>query len=1038
MEHEACFRFTGRAWAAVRIGGVSAKGTRRLTAETAPDASHKSPRIDQRVLMAGTTLRFLLLLAIMPVACVWMLRQFLSPGTFLHGPGDEAAACLLNVSIDASGDRPDRHLMALMNGRPNPLAHCASSVGSDAYGLATAGTVLVLLAAFAVYWMMPAWKARRGHLLPVERVDADGQLTKWLADLTAQAGLSRAPRFVLDPRALTASAVVFGRRGSYTVCLHAGLVARRLEQPEEFEAVVLHELAHLRNRDVDITYATVALWRVFLPAVIVPYGLQQALFLIEIHLPGMHSELTLRPGPAVVRNLAVSVFLVSLVYLTRADVLRSRELYADLDAIEWGAARATWRMATTSGPQSKFALLIRSFAELWRTHPRWDERSRTLEAPSALFGCGALQMFLLGAAAMVLADLLPLGILGLHGHSADIAGGWLTAALVSAISGIALARGAVYALATCERPPSGVRAGVWLGLGMVVGELMLFRTGVYGWGARYPVMLLVLVLGAVVTTAWSAQWTLLLLGLWRGSTARTAMWGTLPVIWCTLASWFVWWNASGYSLAANVTRFPLLWWRSYLLQQVPGGPVDDQAGLARALATVYPLVDELRTNTMLMTVAVAMWVLPLAAWAWRPVAGPPGWLRSALRRPTADASNGRAGTLALRTIGGAAAVGGAVSWAMLLAAMVYVHASRPVEAQRGGAYALSYVFLWALAALAGTVAAAMVGAARTRTYRMAAGLAAAGCAALPALAGQFVLSSLDGCLGPAAVLGDSCRWNSDEAQLLVQLWSPLVLGAGLFVAGGAALLTVVMGGKAGRGEAARDGVGMASRPRSLPKQQRRAAVAAISAATVGIAAWTGHADGAAGPWSGLLQQSIASQVLGSGMQRTVDRLNLFALELWASGEAGHVLARVSSDVTAYQQSRSPMLDQSMSQADLTAAERVRTACRNLAKDAAGGSRMHKPSEPERMLWLSMLDEAREGSAICLDAFIRGDAGRISDADAHLATAALAQQQILTLVKKAENTLAPHSKPSGKSTAPPGQPEHSTKPLKPPGTLPVPR
>jgi len=38
-----------------------------------------------------------------------------------------------------------------------------------------------------------------------------------------------------------------------------------------FRAVVLHELAHVRNRDIDITYATVAIWRIHLVLVSAAY-----------------------------------------------------------------------------------------------------------------------------------------------------------------------------------------------------------------------------------------------------------------------------------------------------------------------------------------------------------------------------------------------------------------------------------------------------------------------------------------------------------------------------------------------------------------------------------------------------------------------------------------------------------------------------------------------------------------------------------------------------------------------------------------------
>ncbi|QIK10199.1 M48 family metalloprotease [Streptomyces sp. ID38640] len=80
-------------------------------------------------------------------------------------------------------------------------------------------------------------------------------------------GLKRVPRVVVDPSAASTGAAVFGRNRRPTVCLHAGLLAGRATAPEDFEAVLLHELAHIRNGDVTLTYATIALWRTFIAAV---------------------------------------------------------------------------------------------------------------------------------------------------------------------------------------------------------------------------------------------------------------------------------------------------------------------------------------------------------------------------------------------------------------------------------------------------------------------------------------------------------------------------------------------------------------------------------------------------------------------------------------------------------------------------------------------------------------------------------------------------------------------------------------------------
>lgn len=152
------------------------------------------------------------------------------------------------------------------------------------------------------------------------------------------------------------------------------------------------ELAHIRSRDVDVTYATVALWRVFLFAVLIPHAGYDIFDMTE------QSGLFRAAGlPGDVRSLILSADMVVLVYLARADVLRTREHYADLDARRWGADPATVRPDTPEIPSdSRSRRAIASFGELFRTHPTWSRRGYALVDPADLFGMQALPMFLTG------------------------------------------------------------------------------------------------------------------------------------------------------------------------------------------------------------------------------------------------------------------------------------------------------------------------------------------------------------------------------------------------------------------------------------------------------------------------------------------------------------------------------------------------------------------------------------------------------------------------------------------------------------------
>ena len=192
------------------------------------------------------------------------------------------------------------------------------------------GTVFALAAALC--WATPLWTLRRRLLRPVDPASEAG------AALRGLAVRSEVPsaRFVADLTSPSMNAVAFGRPGRAWVCLPAGLLQTRTADPDRFVAIVLHELAHLRHRDVGITYATVALWRVFVVTMLLPYLARFVELLVtgRLRRADAYADVVFaRAGPEYLRNIALCVFTVLLVYLSRADILRTRELYADRRAV---------------------------------------------------------------------------------------------------------------------------------------------------------------------------------------------------------------------------------------------------------------------------------------------------------------------------------------------------------------------------------------------------------------------------------------------------------------------------------------------------------------------------------------------------------------------------------------------------------------------------------------------------------------------------------------------------------------------------------
>lgn len=77
-------------------------------------------------------------------------------------------------------------------------------------------------------------------------------------------------RFVLDILNPAVDGLAFGRAGRRYIMLSRGLADLHDREPALFRAVVLHELAHIRNRDLDLTAFTLGLWRSFVVVILAP------------------------------------------------------------------------------------------------------------------------------------------------------------------------------------------------------------------------------------------------------------------------------------------------------------------------------------------------------------------------------------------------------------------------------------------------------------------------------------------------------------------------------------------------------------------------------------------------------------------------------------------------------------------------------------------------------------------------------------------------------------------------------------------------
>ncbi|QIZ38807.1 M48 family metallopeptidase [Saccharopolyspora sp. ASAGF58] len=739
------------------------------------------PQTDERAIVAGTTIRFVLLVALLLVSSG---RMMLDVALGFYGEGD--MSCVLAAGGDPS-QNSSLYIGAIVHA-PAFEACTASYQSSPPWWLTlVVWPTLLLIGAGLLFWGLPAWRTRRGRVVPLEAIDRDGALHRLLGELAAVAGLTRVPRVVVDPAAPSTGAVVFGRNGRPTVCLDGGLLARRRTDSPGFRAVLLHELAHIRNGDVTITYVTVSLWRVFLGLVLLPFLVRY----ITMFAHELGSTIGPNEEPVATRGLLLTVFLVVLVYLARADVLRSREMYADLAAVRWGADPRTWAARTPAAAGGAPRPAFGSFAELWRTHPRWDLRRDALTNPAALFAVPALPMFLAGAAAALInAHLWSLAQQYAQNNKwAEQAAALTAATLVSGVAGIALWRAVAHARLTARRAPSGVRAGLWLGAGMAAAELFVNRAVLFGWLPAQPAVLVLVVLAGVVFAWWTTQCAQLWSVVWPGRRIWTAMLPGLAAGCVALSAWFAWWQGVGAIIGHGWQVNPD-GVRQLLMQGLSPDQVAEHYTALSAIAFGWPQLQTITYLPVVLSAVAVLWLMPLLAWVIPPAPVSPRWVRDAVGASGGVPPHGE-GLPPLRRALLPGLLGGVLSWAVVVCVMAYMHTWQPPLGQRDVTTLLYQAWVF-LALVAAVVTAAVIASVLASRYRLLIALIAAETAALAGFAGVFVLADMDGCVQPLNTLQSSCVVSPASIWLGFQhiLGVILVLGALVAVFAAAAVSAI--------------------------------------------------------------------------------------------------------------------------------------------------------------------------------------------------------------------------------------------------------
>ncbi|RLP93300.1 hypothetical protein EAD89_06605 [Micromonospora sp. BL4] len=385
------------------------------------------------------------------------------------------------VLIDAARTRQRAECIDGLRGLPAPIdvrtgtvneesaaavRHCLGTLHADAVRQMLVG-MAVLAAVTAVIYLAAPWCERRlRDLRRLDRMPGTETLRADLSALVREAGLRRAPTFVAS-RSARVSGNTFGAFPVRYVRLDLGLVHAHRVAPGVFRAVVLHELAHLRNADVGLTRLTIALAWAFPLAVLVPVAVNYAGAVPAAHLLDD------------VWRLATFALVVQ---VSAWSVLRAREFAADARLTGADAATIRALLATNPTRAGRWPRLAAMFRFQPLARARADELDRPVRRVSArpveALGAGLAA----GIAAPPLADLMAQLPRTLGGPD-PLTGG---AFLVGLLLGVPLAlvtTGALWRSAWWARHGGGTAAGGGLfGAALAVGLLVGRRLA---WSAAY-------------------------------------------------------------------------------------------------------------------------------------------------------------------------------------------------------------------------------------------------------------------------------------------------------------------------------------------------------------------------------------------------------------------------------------------------------------------------------------------------------------------------------------------------------------------------
>ena len=303
----------------------------------------------------------------------------------------------------------------------------------------------------------------------------------------------------------------------------------------------------------------------------------------------------------------ILVMIVS-VYLTRNAVLRAREIYADVRASTWDGQSGALSRVLASLPHSRGR---------WRAvisfHPNPEERFRTVYETHRLFRTGFWEAFGTGIAIGIALPiihfillLVPYMLASRNGGGFEALGSALIfAPLAVGVVGLGIWRATFAARARDKAPTSAGRAGLCLGLGIMLGTFLSFFitptwmnfTKVFVYALPWNVLLLVV-----------------LFFFFRWIAAGASIWLDVATTGRSLRLI--------YTVGLMIASAVLVVWLAQFLRFSHASEFIREGGLTAFGSTLVLLALPAQfLNALLqpetLLALISLWAFPLAAWFWR-------------------------------------------------------------------------------------------------------------------------------------------------------------------------------------------------------------------------------------------------------------------------------------------------------------------------------------------------------------------------------------------------------------------------------------